>query len=188
MDTVAVEPSAAMRAMLVHRCREATVLAGSAEDVALPDATVDLVVAGQAFHWFDRDRAVPEIRRVLRPGGILALLYNARQDAVRWVGALSRIISGTGDHVGETEHHEPPDLPGLEPAGSLRAPHEQELDADGLVDLVGSRSYAILLPPDERAAMLARVRALTRTHPELVGRQHFAMPYVTTVERYRLRS
>ena len=86
--------------------------------------------------------------------------------------------------IGHVQH----ELPPFEVAGSLRAAYEQELDADGLVDLVGSRSYAILLPPDERAAMLARVRELTRTHPELVGRQHFAMPYVTTCERYRLRS
>jgi SAM-dependent methyltransferase len=188
LDTVAVEPSDAMRKVLAHRCREAAVLAGSAEQLPLPDAAVDLVVAGQAFHWFDRGRAVPEIARVLRPGGLLALFYNARQDAVRWVAALSEIIRETGDHVSETIGHVQREMPLFDVAGALRATYEQELDADGLVDLVASRSYAILLPPEERAVMLARVRELTRTHPELVGRQHFAMPYVTSVERYRLRS
>lgn len=188
VDTVAVEPSDAMRKVLAHRCRAATVLAGSAEELPLPDGAVDLVVAGQAFHWFDRERALPEIARVLRPGGLLALFYNARQDAVHWVAALSEIIRETGDHVSVTVGHVQQDMPPFEVAGSVRAPYEQELDADGLVDLVGSRSYAILMPPEERATMLGRVRELTRTHPELVGRQHFAMPYVTTCERYRLRS
>jgi SAM-dependent methyltransferase len=186
VDTVAVEPSDAMRRVLAYRCRTATVLAGAAEAIPLPDASVDLVVAGQAFHWFDRERALPEIARVLRPGGLLALFYNARDDAVRWVAALSEIISETADHVSETRELRPPELPLFEPDGRTRAPHEQELDAGGLVDLVASRSYAILLPADERAAMLRRVLELTRTHPELVGRQHFAMPYVTTCERYRV--
>jgi SAM-dependent methyltransferase len=188
VDTVAAEPSAAMRKVLAHRCRAATVLAAGAEELPLPDHSVDLVVAGQAFHWFDRERAVPEIARVLRPGGLLALFYNARQDAVRWVAALSEIIHETGDHVSETVGHVQFELPLFEVDGSLRATYEQELDVDGLVDLVGSRSYAILMPPDERAGMLARVRTLAVTHPELIGRQHFSMPYVTTCERYRLRS
>lgn len=188
VDTVAVEPSQAMRKVLAHRCRGATVLAGSAEELPLPAGSVDLVVAGQAFHWFDRERSVPEIARVLRPGGRLALFYNARQDAVRWVAALSEIMDETGDHVSETDGHVQHELPLFDLDGSVRAPYEQELDADGLVDLVGSRSYAILMPAAARATMLGKVRALTTTHPELVGRQHFSMPYVTTCERYRLRS
>jgi SAM-dependent methyltransferase len=188
VDTVAVEPSDAMRRVLAHRCRTATVLAGAAERIPLPDASTDLVVAAQAFHWFDRDAAVPEIARVLRPAGLLALFYNARDDAVRWVTALSEIISETADQVSETKGRQQLDLPLFEQAGALRAAHEQELDAAGLVDLVASRSYAIVMPPAERATMLLRVLELTRTHPELVGRQHFAMPYVTTCERYRLRS
>jgi hypothetical protein len=75
---------------------------------------------------------------------------------------------------------------GRPPLGRFR--HEQELDADGLAELVGSRSYVIRMPPDERTALLGRVRELARTHPQLVGRQHFFMPYVTTVQRYTLRS
>src|SRR4051794_39928335 len=70
---VAVEPDDAMRA---HVPSAATVLAGTAEDIPLDEASVDAVVVGQAFHWFDAPRAMPEIRRVLRPGGVLGVLWN----------------------------------------------------------------------------------------------------------------
>src|SRR4051812_36765553 len=66
MDVIAVEPSADMRA---HIAGAAEVLDGTAETIPVPDASVDAVVAGQAFHWFDVPRAMREIARVLRPRG-----------------------------------------------------------------------------------------------------------------------
>lgn len=73
---VAVEPVAEMRAGL---SADATVLDGVAEAIPLGDATADAVTVGQAFHWFDGDRALREIHRVLRPGGNLALVWNRRE-------------------------------------------------------------------------------------------------------------
>jgi SAM-dependent methyltransferase len=186
--TVAVEPAPGMLKVLKHRVSRAQVLAGRAEDLPLPDASVDLVAVGQAFHWFDRGRALPELARVLRPGGRLALFYNSRDDSVAWVHALADLV---GDHADHATAHRSDDRAALGPfeAEELgRFSYQQELDADGLADLVGSRSYVITLPAGERAALLGRVRELARTHPMLVGRQHFYMPYVSTVQRYRLRS
>jgi SAM-dependent methyltransferase len=184
---VAVEPAEGMRAVLARVVPAAAVLPGSAEAVPLPDDSVDVVVAGQAFHWFDRGAALAEITRVLRPGGVLGILYNARDDSVAWVRALSGIIGETGDHASVTRDYRPPDLgPAFAPAEVLRTAHEQPLDAGSLVDLVASRSYAIAMPPAERARLLDRVAELVRTHPALVGRQHFSMPYVTTAERHRM--
>jgi SAM-dependent methyltransferase len=189
LDVAAVEPSPAMRRWLRHTVHAATVLAGSAEEIPLPDRSVDAVVAGQAFHWFDQDRAVPEIVRVLRPGGVLALLYNAREDAVAWVRALSELTHETDDHASVARGLKPYELgPPFGPAETLAAEHEQELDAAGLRDLVASRSYVIRMPARQRAALLDRVTELARTHPQLMGRQHFSMPYLTTCRRYRLRS
>lgn len=188
VHTVAVEPAGGMRAALARAVPAAEVLTGSAEELPLPAGAVDLVTAGQAFHWFDRDRALPEIARVLRPGGVLALLYNSRDDAVDWVRALSDLVGelDKADYLSRTRGRVPDELPphfALD--GTLRAPHDQQLDAAGLVDLVSSRSYVIAMPAGERAALLARVVELTRTHPALVGRQHFWMPYLTSVQRYR---
>jgi SAM-dependent methyltransferase len=72
----ALEPLAALRAILAERVPQADVLAGVAEAIPLDDGAVDGVFTGQAFHWFANDVAVAEIARVLRPGGVLARLWN----------------------------------------------------------------------------------------------------------------
>jgi len=73
---IALEPLAELRAILEERVPQADPLAGLAEAIPLPDASVDAVFAGQAFHWFANDVALAEIARVLRPGGVLARLWN----------------------------------------------------------------------------------------------------------------
>jgi SAM-dependent methyltransferase len=75
-QVVAVDPLAELRAVLAAVVPSADVRPGRAEAIPLPEATVDAVFAGQAFHWFARDDAVAEIVRVLRPGGVLAVLWN----------------------------------------------------------------------------------------------------------------
>jgi SAM-dependent methyltransferase len=187
VTTIAVEPAPGMLKVLKHTVSRAQVLAGSAEELPLPDAAVDLVAVGQAFHWFDLDRALPELARVLRPGGRMALFYNSRNGSVAWVRELSGLI---GDHRAHAEAHrerDPRVMGPFEPEAFAEFRHQQELDADALAELVGTRSYSIQLPAHERAALLGRVRTLARTHPQLVGRQHFYMPYVAAVQRYTLR-
>ena len=63
--------------------------AGTAEQIPLDDDSVDAVLVGQAFHWFDHDAALDEIARVLRPGGVLGLLWNIRDDSIGWVAELT---------------------------------------------------------------------------------------------------
>ena len=86
-DVVAVEPAAGMRRRLEAEVPGVPVLDGTAEDIPLPDASVEIVTAGQAFHWFDTHRALDEIARVLRPAGWLALLWNERP-ASGWAAEL----------------------------------------------------------------------------------------------------
>ena len=81
-DVVAVEPDDGMRARLAESSPGVTVVAGSAEAVPLPDASVDAVVAAQAYHWFDNDEARLEIARVLRLGGVFAPIWNIRDESV----------------------------------------------------------------------------------------------------------
>lgn len=171
LDVVAVEPSDDMRALVPAR---AEVLAGTAEQVPLPDGSVDAVLVGQAFHWFDRAAALPEVARVLRPGGTLGLLWNERDESVEWVRRVWDLFSG------EPERFEG-DAPFAAMAG-LGAPeherfaHEQPLDADLLVDLVASRSVLITMPEDERVEVLQQVRAAA---PE----GSFLLPYLTDAWR-----
>src|SRR5690348_13701049 len=78
LDVIAVEPSAGMREELHRAVPGAPVLAGTAEQIPLADGTVDLVIVAQAWHWMDPERTIPEVARVLAPGGRLGLMWNRR--------------------------------------------------------------------------------------------------------------
>jgi SAM-dependent methyltransferase len=88
VDVIAVEPDPAMLSELRHSLPRVRALPGSAEEIPLPDASVDAVLAGNAMHWFDMDVAGPEITRVLGPDGIVAGLWNVFDNRVDWVAQL----------------------------------------------------------------------------------------------------
>lgn len=174
-EVVAVEPSPEMVDVLREVVPDVLVHEGSAESIPVDDASVDAVVVAQAWHWVDPDRAVPEVARVLRPGGTLALLWNTRDEAEPWVAELGRLIGGL-DRMGDLDQLDP----------QLFGPWERAtfswqhiLDRDELINMVASRSYVITMPTPDREALLARVRSLSDTHPELRDRREFALPYVT---------
>ena len=75
-EVVAVDPAGQMLAELRARYPQVTAHVGDAEAVPLPDGSVDAVVAGQAAHWFDPEPAAVQLRRVLRPGGVVGLVWN----------------------------------------------------------------------------------------------------------------
>lgn len=182
---VAVEPSPEMRAVLVRRVPAAQVVAASAEDTGLPQASADAVVAGSAFHWFDRSRALPEIARVLRPAGTLGLLGNGLDTSVQWVAHLRALLGKT--RLGRPGHW--PDETELgvwfDAVEDRRFPMDHPVDRARLLDLALSRSPIATLPPAEREATLDRVRALWDDEPELRGRDAVALPYQTLVRRAR---
>ena len=89
---IAVEPLDAMRDRLEAAVPDATSLDGTAEAIPLPDGWVDAVTCAQAFHWFDAPHAFEELHRVLRADGLLALLWNVRDESVTWVRAMGDIV------------------------------------------------------------------------------------------------
>ena len=179
---VPVEPDAAMRDRLARTTPGVIALAGTAETIPLPDASVDAVLAGQAYHWFDTDRAHAEIARVLRPGGVFAPLWNIRDPDVGWLVALSRTLDGAGrTHAGLLEH---PDFgPGFGPVRRENFRHTVDCTPARLLELVHSRSYYLAADAATRKRVDAAVRALTREHPDLAGRDSFPLPYRTEVYR-----
>src|SRR5689334_11362914 len=91
-EIVAVEPIEEMRARLVASLPGIEAMPGVAEDIPLPNHSVDAVVVGQAFHWFDGIRAVSEIRRVLKPGGAVGMIWQARDPSLPWAARLNALI------------------------------------------------------------------------------------------------
>ncbi|MFD5468111.1 class I SAM-dependent methyltransferase [Kitasatospora sp. NPDC127059] len=183
LDVVAVEPDRGMRDRLAAAVPKAAVRAGSAERIPLPDASVDTVVVAQAWHWFDQATAVPEIARVLSPGGTLALIWNIRDETEPWAAALGALMHRSSRQQIDSA----PDVPA--PFGAperLEIRWEHPTTPAGLLDMVASRSYVIALPEAERARLLADVEHLLATHPGVAGRDEIAMPYVTRCTRVRL--
>jgi SAM-dependent methyltransferase len=160
-EVVAVEPVAEMRAALPPAAR---VLEGTAEAIPLGDASVELVTVGQAFHWFDGDRALPEIHRVLRPGGRLALVWNRRLDDDAVNRAIDELLAPYRTGIPSIRRDEwrvafeRTELFG--PLEEHELPHDQVLDADGLADRIGSVSFIASLPDAERAEVVTAARAL----------------------------
>jgi SAM-dependent methyltransferase len=182
---VAVEPVAAMRDKLAEALPEARVLAGTAERIPLADGSVDAVAVAQAFHWFDGDAALVEIHRVLRPGGRLGLVWNARDEAVPWVARLTEIMEPhRGDTPGYRTGSWPPAFERTTLFTRLEHTHfrlENELTPDGVAARVASVSFVAALPDAAREDVLGRVRELLAEDPEIRGRATVVLPYRTDV-------
>ena len=171
----AVEPLDEMRAELHAAVPDARALAGRAEAMPLPHASADVVASAQAFHWFDHDAALPEIARVLRPGGSLALVWNSRDDRDPWMAQLSAII-------GNETIEEWDVVPILQEGGlfgaveTARFSFVQVRDRESLLDLVLSRSYCAKLPLSEREPVLD---AVGRLYDDTAGGEGVQLAYVT---------
>jgi SAM-dependent methyltransferase len=180
-EVVAVEPVAEMRAKLAA-LPAVSALEGTGEAIPLPDASVDAVTVAQAFHWFDARRALEEFHRVLRPGGRLALVWNARDRSVPWVDQIWAIMDRVEKRAPWRAHDEWKEsafveTPWFGPLTEATFHHEQVLTADDIVERVRSVSHVAVLPPDRREAVLDEVRTLLRTDPATAGRGELALPY-----------
>jgi SAM-dependent methyltransferase len=184
---VAVEPDEGMRAALALAAPGVDVFAGTAESMPLPDASADAVLVAQAFHWFDPEQACDEIARVLRPGGILGLLWNLRDGSVPWVADLDRILDWPADVVaraGELSFEEIERHPLFTVGGRREFPNPVPFTPSRLVDWAASTSRVATRPEAERETVLAGVAELARTHPDLHDQPVFAMPYTTVAIRF----
>ncbi|MDE2363056.1 MAG: class I SAM-dependent methyltransferase [Hyphomicrobiales bacterium] len=182
-DMVAVEPVAAMREQLLQKNSDVQALEGTAEAIPLPDASVDAVVCAQAFHWFANPRAMSEIRRVLKKGGALGLIWNVRDESVPWVRAITAIITPhEGDapryHTGKWREAFPAE--GFGPLAQTRFPWRHRGPPDNvIVDRTCSSSFIAALPPAEHRSVAEALRALIAGTPALAGRAEVEYPYVT---------
>lgn len=182
LDVVAVDPVPEMLEVLSASLPDTRALLGTAEEIPLPDNSVDAVLVAQAWHWVDPARAIPEVARVLRPGGRLGLVWNTRDERLGWVRELGQIIGRDEDPLRDRAT-----LP--EPFTDMQR-HQVEwtnyLTPQALIDLVASRTYCINSPAEVRTRTLGKVRELLATHPALANSAGLALPYVTVCVRATL--
>lgn len=172
-DVFATDPLAPMLHHLVRALPGVHVAVSSAEAIPLRARSVDVVVSAQAFHWFDQTRALPEIARVLRPGGRIALVWNARDERVPWVRRLGRIIGGESA-PDPTHGLQASQRFGFVERRSFR--FWQPVDRGRLRDLVRSRSQVAVLPEADRTRVLAEVDALYEEYGR--GPDGLLLPYL----------
>lgn len=185
-EAIAVEPDPAMLAELVRRYPAVRATAGTAEAIPLPDGSVDAVVAGQAFHWFDQGRAFPEIARVLRPSGVFAAFWNVDDDTVEWVAGLERVSHSEASFPPPAKDEPLPAHPLFAPFEQSEFAHVHRRTADSLVRTIGTHSHTVVIPPDRRAALLDRIRDYLAATPETATGE-FDLPLRTQVYRTVLR-
>ncbi len=180
---LATDPLPEMLRHLVAARPEASVAVAAAERIPLRGRSVDTVVAAQAFHWFDIDRALPEIARVLRPGGQLALVWNFRDERIPWVKRLGALIGSQEERSDPTHALQASHLFGWVESSTYR--FWQPLDRGLLRDLVRSRSNIAVMSEPERERVMRKVDALYEEY----GRGHDGMllPYVTHCYRAVVR-
>ena len=178
-DVVAVEPVPGMRAQLSEVLPAIEVLDGTAEAIPFEAGTIDAVTVAQAFHWFKFDEALAEIRRVLRPGGGLAILFNQRDEREPWVAEMNEVIQW---HTRTVARYQATDWSALLSAsGYVDVGYEsvewnQPLTRDLLASRVRSVSYVADEPADVQQDYVDRVLALVNGFDD-----SFPLPYVTHV-------
>lgn len=180
-DVVATDPAPEMLTVLRRDHPRARVTSAKAEDIPLPAGSVDIVVAAQAYHWFDRERALPEIARVLRPGGILALIWNNPDRTVPWV---RRVFESIGVY-GVDEGADPvagSDL--FSPSAQKQFRHWQNLNRAGLLSFAGSVSRIAVMPDDERAPVLNKLGSLYDDYGR--GPDGMKLPWIAACYRTRV--
>ena len=173
---IAVEPAEAMRRLLVAACPEAEMLAGTAEEIPLASASVDAVFAAEAFHKFDDQRAVPEIARVLRPRGVLVLLWNLPAGPTEpSIAAAEKLLLDRAPGGRAELGYDPLDLNTVryesgdwrrafagspfEELAETRLANPQTIDREGLVAFFASMGWLGDLPDEERLPLIDEVRS-----------------------------
>jgi len=180
-EVVAVDPDPKMLAVLREHVHGVPTFVGSAEKLPLPDASVDAVLLGQAWHWVEPGAGSAEVGRVLRSGGVLGLVWNIRDESVPWVARLTDIMHGSSAEQALAAGDPPLAAPF---AHVERAEWRwmRPMNRDTLLAMARSRSYIITASPQDRAEIESGLAALF-DEVGAVGDRAVDLPYVTRAYR-----
>ena len=182
---VAVDPVHAMLHGLIRAAPGVPAVGGRAEALPLRNGSADAATVAQAFHWFEGPTALREIRRILRPGGGLGLIWNIRDESAPWAADLTAIIER---HRGDTPGSLLTDWKAWFGPSSGFGPLEHRtfafghsISRDAVLDRVLSISFIATLPDVAREAVRSEVLALLDRDPLTRGRDIVVVPYRTDV-------
>lgn len=182
---VAIEPVEGMRRKFSSLLPEIEILDGTAENIPLESRSLDAVVAATAFHWFNGEEALKEIHRVLKPGGKIGLIWNARDESVDWVAKLSEIIDpyerGAPRYRTGNWRKAFDNTTLFSPLRYFKFNHVQVGDIQMVPDRIGSISFIASLSPEEKALVLKKVEDLIQNHPLTKNSKTIELPYRTDV-------
>jgi SAM-dependent methyltransferase len=179
---LAAEPVDGMRRGFVAAVTRVPMVAAVAESLPIAPGSLDAVTAAQAFHWFDADRAFDEFARMLRPGGRVGLIWNARDRSSDWVDEVWSIMDRVEKRAPwrDHEHWRDSALGARDRFGPLHGAtfrHEQSITPEGVVERIASVSHVAVLAPAKRERVLDEVRVVLADHPEARGRSELLIPY-----------
>jgi len=182
-EIIAADPVVGMLAQLAAKLPGVRTLRANAQELPLAPASVDAVVCAQSFHWFATVAALSEIRRVLKAGGSLGLVWNVRDRSVPWVDVLARIVDR---HEGDAPRYDAGEWRRVFPAAGFGPMSERTsvnvhtgTAEQVIVDRVASVSFIAALPDSDRRVVLDEVRALIAATPDLADASAVNMPYLT---------
>jgi SAM-dependent methyltransferase len=184
-NIIAVEPVSEMLAQLTRILPDVAARSGTAENIPVNDGAVDAVVCAQSFHWFASKTALAEIRRVLKPGGHLGLIWNVRNETVDWCAAMTAIMA---PYEGDAPRYRSDEWRKVFPAEGF-GPLREERFLNGhtgdpeqvIVERVLSTSFIAALPRPQQLIVAARLRDLIAMTPALNRREEVTVPYQTVV-------
>lgn len=186
-----VEPNGEMRAQAetcLARFPNFVSVDGRAEDTTLPDESVDLVVAAQAYHWFDLDKAREEFKRILRMDGHVCIVYNERMETAsplaRDYEALFEAYSKK-DKESRERDRDPRELFGVEGCMVFEFTNSQELDLDGILGRTFSVSYMPLKGEEGYDQVVKEVTEVFKKHQRngMVAIHYRTQCYCGTLDR-----
>jgi SAM-dependent methyltransferase len=184
-NIIAVDPVSEMLAQLTRILPAVAARSGTAENIPVNDGAVDAVVCAQSFHWFASKTALAEIRRVLKPGGHLGLIWNVRNESVDWCAAMTAIMA---PYEGDAPRYRSGAWRKVFPAEGF-GPLQEERFRNGhtghpeqvIVERILSTGFIAALPRPQQLIVAARLRDLIAMTPALNRREEVTVPYQTVV-------
>jgi SAM-dependent methyltransferase len=183
---VAIEPVLGMRRQLAASTA-VPIVASTAEHIALRDGSLDAMVGYQAFHWFDLSAALSEMARVIRPGGGIVMVWNARDESCDWVHQWTHIVHSMSDGQPYHDHRSQPwaelvaEIVAFKPLQHMRIDHPLTTTPTAVIERTRNTSFVAALPPQRQEPLLNAVRELLDTHRDVAGRDEFVLPNYTEI-------